>query len=242
MRERIKNSPSAKIAKPRFSPTMTATSAWQRFSYTFTLGATTDIRNIWLSSFDRSTGANLQIVDFELYTGSSDLGPQVLAGHLYPGAHAYDTAPSYSGGVLDLTNSAFGAIQFGTAASLSTVTAMAVAEKTATGGSGFQVLLSKIQNYSDFLFETDQGGAAAGNLNDAKVMAQYAGIYEPAGMGWHTFTLRVDGTYVDLFIDDVRLLRATATPSGAISLADMFVNEINAAGLYGNLKFNSIAL
>ena len=95
------------------SPVKTATSSWQRFSYTFTTASSLGINRVSLCSIDGVTAANLQICDLELYSGSSDLGPQTLAGHMYLGSSAYDATPTYAAGELNLSTGGYGMVQMG---------------------------------------------------------------------------------------------------------------------------------
>src|SRR5260370_36847805 len=75
-------------------------------------------------------------------------------------------------------------------------TAMAVVQKT-IANSVWNAILSKVQNYADFGFVTDEANKADGFLNGANVTTQFANLFEPAGQDWHTSTLRADGINVD---------------------------------------------
>lgn len=90
------------------SPELTATSAWQRFSFTGNI----------LGSYAFGIGypltvaaTVLEINNLTVYAGSSDLGREVLGGHLRLGMTAYTGSYSYASGVLTATKAA-GYIQF----------------------------------------------------------------------------------------------------------------------------------
>jgi hypothetical protein len=226
------------------SSAQTATSAWQRFSYTFTIGSSTTLNLIGLGSIDGSTAGNIQIADLELYSGSSDLGPETFAGHLYLGASAYDTRPSYATGELNLSANGYGLIQFPTNQTFATMTVQALVSKVAAA-SAYQSILSKAQDFNALSAMTERSTAPASYFNNNSGVvgpAQSSGLWVATGKGYHVVTLRYNGTTFDYWIDDVRVLTNTVTLS-SVTAADLFVNLTNSTTLYGGNKFaGAIAL
>jgi peptidoglycan hydrolase-like protein with peptidoglycan-binding domain/lysophospholipase L1-like esterase len=225
------------------SSAQTATASWQRFTYTFTLGSPAGINLIGLGSIDGSTAGNIQFTDFELYSGSSDLGPSTYGGHLYLGSSAYDTRPVYTSGTLDLSSNGYGLIQYPSNQTFSAVTLQALVSKVASG-SGYHSILSKVQSYTDLSLMTEQSTAPAGYFNGGNAVgpAQSSGLWVASGKGYHVVTLRYDGAKYDYWIDDIRML-TNATVRSSVTASDLFLNLTNSTALYGGNKFaGSIAL
>lgn len=224
------------------SAIQTATSAWQRFTYTFTNVGTDAINLIGICSIDGSTGANLQICDFELYAGSSDLGPQSYVGDLYLGANAYDTRPSYVAGELNLSTGGYGLIQFAAATTISStgVTAIALVSRVAAGSS-FQSFLSKVQAHATFTASSSISNAPCDFTEVAFAAVTGTGLWPTQGAGYHAFTHRYDGTNRDLFLDDLKILRKTLAVSD-FTLRDFYVGLVNTVALPCGYKVVGIAL
>lgn len=224
------------------SAVKTATSAWQRFSYTFTydMADTRRLDYFSLCSIDGATDANLQICDFEIYAGSSDLGPTSLAGHLLLGTSAADTRPTYASGALDLSSTGVGLIQFPEATTISStgITAIAIVSKVASETYG--AFLSKVQNYQHF------SGISTIADKPADFKASFhnpvAGLWDLQSLGdYHGITHRYDGTNRDLWIDDVRLFRKASTVSD-FSIRDFYVGVVASIALPSGLKIAGMAL
>lgn len=222
------------------SSVKTATSSWQRFSYTFTLGVSTAASSISLCSSDGATAANIQICDLELYQGASDLGPSTRAGHLVLGSNAYDTTPSYSGGALDLSTGGYGLIQLAASNTITNVTAMAVLSKVTTG-SGYESFMSKVQNYSHFSAMIAQSGGPYTYMGAGSDFSQLAGMWGLLGQGYHCLTHRNNGTTSELWLDDIKLFSTTASAS-SYSLRDIYVGALNALYFVSDSKVANIAL
>jgi peptidoglycan hydrolase-like protein with peptidoglycan-binding domain/lysophospholipase L1-like esterase len=219
------------------SSAQTTTSAWQRFSWTFTTASPAGINLIGLGSIDGSTAGNIQITDFELYSGSTDLGSGNYGGHLYLGSSAYDTRPSYTSGALDLSSNGYGLIQFPTDQTFTNITVQALVSKVAAG-TGYQSILSKAQSYTALSAMTEQSTAPYSYFNGSGAVApeQGSGLWVASGKGYHVITLRYDGTKFDYWVDDVRVLTNTVARS-PVTAADLFVNLTNTTSLYGGNKF-----
>lgn len=225
------------------STAKTATSAWQRFSYTFTLADPSSIQNIGLGSIDGSTDGNIQICDFELFSGSSDLGPQTYAGHLNLGGSAWDTKPSYAAGALDLSTGGYGLIQFPTSQSFTTITAQALVSRVGAGNGGYMPFLSKVQSYLNLSMATEISGAPTYYFNSQQPgPAQQPGLWVASGKGYHIITARYDGVTEDYFLDDIKFL-SVARSLSTMTASDLWTNVLAGTGLYGGNKFaGAIAL
>jgi len=214
------------------SAAKTATSAWQRFTYTWTAGApvTGSIAIV------DNAGANavLAVCDFEMFQGSSDLGPELLAGHMYLGGSAVSNLPTTSGGYVDFTansGSTLAFLQFLTPQTLTSFTISALVNRTATGAS-LRSILEELNHFLDFVFYTST--VAAGEkfifnfaATDPLIDAQ-AGLWNHAvGIGAHAITVRYDATTVDLFFDDVRCRTSSANPALSQAIANLFVGFLD---------------
>lgn len=224
------------------SDVMTATSAWQRFSYTFTTGAPAGINRVSMCSSDGSTAAELQVCDLELYAGSSDLGPQTLAGHMYLGRSAYTSIPSAASGWLDLSGGGTALIQMPSTTTLTTFTAMAVVSKTAAG-SAYQAFLSKAQAYAQFTAYTEQSGRPDTLFQTgSNVYGQIdGGLWALLNDGAHVIGCRYDDTTISFWLDDIQLLQAAVSRSN-VDVRDFWVGIVNDYSLNSGCKINSIAL
>lgn len=221
------------------SPVKVATSTWQRFSYTFTRASSLAINIILLCSIDGSTAANLQICDFELFAGSADLGPVILAGHLYLGDTAFDTRPSYSGGVIDLSTGGWGQVQFANNISTALCTTMALISKTAAGSS-YQAWLSKVQNYGEFTAASDIGLSPYFGIGAIRSF-NGPGLWQLLGQGYHLLTHRYNGVTGELWLDDLKLFTYTGTVP-TIMIKDFLCGSVSSPALNSGFKLSSMAL
>jgi lysophospholipase L1-like esterase len=220
------------------SPAKTATSTWQRFSYTFTKGSPTSPAAFLLCSVDGSTGANIQICDFELFAGSSDLGPSVPSGHLYLGTNAFDSRPAYASGAVDLSGGSWGLVQFASNFSTAACTTLAVISKTAAG-SGYHAWLSKVQNYLDFTAYSEINLAPYRGIGNTVVL-DAAGLWSLLNRGYHVLTHRYDGTKSQLWLDDILLFEATG--GGTKDVRDLFSGIVSSTDLPAGFKLAQMAL
>jgi len=228
----------------------TATGSWQRFTYTFTLASTTGSQQFSICN-DGSTTASIQICDFELFAGSSDLGQSngtSPAGHFYLGNNHYATQPAVASNELDLANQGWGQIQLPSNLSLSNgFTHVTLIKKTAAG-SAYHATLSKCQNFNDFTMMTELSkavcnflGVAVRNYNGENLAGAIVGMWELLNQGYHVHTVRYDGTNTDWWLDDCLLHRK----AGAITdktFRDFHVGIVNSISLYAGNKMHSMAL
>lgn len=90
------------------SSEMTATSTWQRFSFT---GNILGEYAFGIGHTSPAGATVLEINNLNVYAGSVDLGREVFGGHLRLGVMAFPNSYSYAGGVITATKAA-GFIQF----------------------------------------------------------------------------------------------------------------------------------
>lgn len=194
----------------------TATSSWKRFSYSFTLGSTTEPNKLGICSSDGSTGADILIRDLELYKGSRDYGPARPDGHIYiDNVNAF--AGTYSAGV---QSPAIGIVQFPTALDLSTFTAQ-YCVSVITGGA-YNAVLADAQDFTNFAVVSEgsngpmdivsANSSSIGNKNSTgQVFQTRPGLWNLQGTGYHVLTYRYDGTALELWLDDVRMFHHERT-------------------------------
>lgn len=131
---------------PQSSANKTATTSWQRFSFTTTL--ISGVNGYGL--LNAGVGANIEICDVEVFAGSADLGPTTLGGHMIMD-YGSVSAP-VSGGIIDLTGGSnrAGVFQFPAKSTYSAFTVIGVGLKASAIG-GMQEIIGGTGN---FVFET----------------------------------------------------------------------------------------
>lgn len=221
------------------SATKTATSAYQRFSYTFTRGTDFQASQVGVCSIDGATSATLDVDNVELYAGASDLGPMVTNdGNLYLGKTQVTTAPAVSGNAIDLTTGGYGFIAIPETTSAA-FTAMAVLSKTAAG-SAFDGFLSATHDFTKLTALVDQSGVAH-TYFDGDTAYNFAGLWSLINQGYHMLTHRSDGTEAQLWVDDFLLFRSTKT-AGSVAMRDFFMGVVSNTSLGSGCLVNSLAL
>ncbi len=221
------------------SAVKTATSVWQRFTYTFTLGAPVGAVNFGLVSSDGVAGADLQIIDFEIFAGAVDLGlgANNAAGHAYFGDSAYQTQ-TYAAGV---KTNGYASVNLPLSIANTAFTFSALVNVTTAGG--FNGMLSELNSYgpltlhsviasqgftdvtasgfafrNDILADTSIGSGAFSNI-----------VFTPVVDGkYRQFTYTYSAGVLELWVNDVRMYRWEKTLS-AYSFYNLWLNTINAA-------------
>jgi peptidoglycan hydrolase-like protein with peptidoglycan-binding domain/lysophospholipase L1-like esterase len=218
------------------SDTFTATSTWQRVSYTATVPTLSNAFVMPFISFDRSTGTDLHVCDLALYEGSVDIGEPQLSGHLYLGSTATANLPTFADGALNFAGGAYGAIQFASSTSIASTTAIAFAYRQGDG-SEYQPFLSKVQSHVDFSAFLEREKMSEFMFGGQ----QFSDAQQSRGLmsGWHMVTNLHTGTTTQVWRDDVKLLTVGRT-AGPVSLSDLFVS--NLAGFSSNYKIAAVAL
>jgi lysophospholipase L1-like esterase len=214
--------------------TKTATSAWQRLTVTKTIvgGASVAI-NI---GGNGSTTATLEVGEFSVYSGSSDQGPEVYVGHMYPGAGAYDTNISVGSGYINFDAAQrFGIMQFATGTALTAYTVIAIASRQ--NSNTYSHMLSDAADYTKLTAcfqESDKPQILFSGAPIAYPQTSFAAVVnniynETVGAGLHALTQRYDGTTFALFNDNSPIcVDSTHTGRSTTTSGDLF------AGIYHN--------
>jgi lysophospholipase L1-like esterase len=191
------------------------------------------------------SATTFKIINARLHSGSSDLGVDVLDGHMYFGPNMYDNQPTYAAGELTLNASGkFGVVQFPASTTLTAYTALALGKKKAVPGGQIQAFLSKITAYTDFAAcYTDANATPGGQFNAITVTAgsNAAGLWQQTLNQWDTITTRYDAANFHVFMEDTKA-HTQASASKTASIRDLFVHIAVSSGIYAKYTFSTIAL
>lgn len=226
---------------------LTASSTMSRQSRTFTVGSGTSIGDIGIGSVDGSTAGNIQIVDFELYQGSADLGAEKYGGHAYLGVSGLDTTANCSGGKVDMSTGGFGIVPEPSTKTVGAFTIQCLVSKQSSGGNIYFPMVSNIASHTTFSPCTEINTFPSGYINSstANVLAgpngvQSPGLFVASGKGYHCVSVRYDGTnYLDYIIDGVIVARNTVSIT-SFNIADLFINCLNLNTNYGGNSFAGV--
>lgn len=223
------------------STQFTATASWQRFTYTFVKGSTAD-QNIYM--INDATTANIQFCDFEMYAGSSDLGPEAAPiGNLLIGLDPYSNTATYSAGVLNMSaNDSQGFIQFPSNIDVSAgFTVVTLAKKTGTS-TGYVSALSSATTYQNMSAYLERGSAPSFAYNgEGTYQENYSNFWRFTGLNWHTFGHRYNGTERTLFLDGGRMFYQTVAV-GAPTLRDFKFSTITNDQYGEGWQFHAVAV
>lgn len=196
------------------------TSSWARYTYTFTWAG----GNLVVGIGNASAGNNIQICDFEMFAGSSDLGPVAKAGHMYLGSGPGAYIPGYGSntGYLDFaTNPSIALTQFynsvanpvGAFTVSMLVNCVNYPQLSNTGTSVFFQTPDSTSLVCYSYYNTTTGAAVALQVNgvSAASVVSGGGLYPSAGAWWsnlkgngfHVITFHYDGTNYRIIYDDV---------------------------------------
>lgn len=213
----------------------TATTSWQRFTFTATVTAGTNL--LIPVSDDGASGLDVVIHDLELFSGSSD-AQTTLAGHMVLGGVSGVGVPSFADNSLNF-NSAYAVVQFATPGTYSQFTALAVVSKTAAGSS-YQAYLSKIQSFGAFGAYMEQGSAPQ-TANLANYTTGGPGLWVLLNKGYNCIANRYDGTKHTTWLNDLKLYDKTGSFS-AVTLQDLWVGATNDPSYLTGYKISAIAM
>lgn len=223
------------------SSTKVATASWQRFSFTFTTGSGT--KSLYFARAVASAGYSLQVIDAVLYPGSSDLGEPALGGHVYLGQDHYDARPSYASGVLDMTNSGFGTLQFPADLALTTFTLITVASKTVNTATAFSASISRMASYLNFAPTLDHSRATEAWFGAQQILTDgTTGGLNPYGDGWKVYGVRYDGTKGAAFMNGAKFIEQSVSVSTPASVADLMYAAFQSTSFTGLYKIHAVAL
>lgn len=217
----------------------TATSSWQRFSYTFTKGASWNGNTLYVCSIDGATAANIAVCNFDLYSGSSDLGPESLVGTMALGVSNVASVPSVTGGAIDFSSGGVGIVQYPANVTGTARTVCAVVSKTAAGTT-FQGVLSKIQNYQHFTAMTDQGNNGQVQYAGGTHTLNAAGLWRLLNRGYHLISVVASASGTRVYLDKA-LLFSDSTAMGSQTMRDFWVSAVNTYALTSGLKMQAMA-
>lgn len=184
------------------SGTLTATSVWQRFYFTATVGAGSQL--ILFLRAVASGGFNLEVCDVALYPGTVTSQEEVFAGHMYLGPNHFTAAPAVASGELDFTADGWASMQF-PATSFSRFSIVAVARRT-RNTSTYNAIISTPSGYLSLTPMYDQsssfrsygGGQALGStVSLANAMKLY-------NRGWRVHAQVYDGTQLNGYLNDAK--------------------------------------
>lgn len=234
------------------SPTYTATSTWQRAVFTFTATASFGIVQI-VTSIDGTTGYDIQICDFQLFAGSSDLNTtwatqSPLDTHIYFGRSVLDSNVTVSSGGFEVNGgNDYGFIQFPDSVTLTNFALVTCFARQSTGGSGGFGVFSTVGNGNvvvEVQISDQQPGFDVGGVT--AVFPRALGAMVPKDSTYRLWGSRMkgDGT-ADVWADDSAFYfqnSPTYSPTSQ-SVKDMYVGCTSspASGTSG-YKFNSMVL
>jgi len=235
------SSQSFKMGDIAGSPTtQTATTSWQRFAVTF---VATGSSMAYAASPDGTTGWDLLVDNYAVFSGSSDLGRETLAGHMYLDERPQDTATTNPAtGVVNFDNSGSGVVQFGSALSMNAFTLSAVVKRTSATDSGYMALLSDPSNYGTFTALLSNAALTANTFYAGNTGNQKNGPWYRNGSGWHVITHRYDGANYAIFVDGSKAFQI-ALVATAGSIRNFLAFTINGFGQFNSSsQMNSMAL
>jgi lysophospholipase L1-like esterase len=233
----------------------TATTSWSRITATHSLSAGGYVLPMqWISGT-----LDVTCDDFEMYPGSSDLGRETLAGHLYLGRSAYSNFGTNGSGIVNPTSAGYGVIQFNASqGGLTAFTSMAMVNKITAGPNNQQdaltrlptsfgdfgsVLDNNIVAYSGFYPTIMFGASNSIPLPSGSSAAQAdQGFFKMQGAGWHVLTQKYDGTKADVFVDDVLIGTKTYSATTPQNVNDLQFNITQQTSNISGYEYNSMAL
>lgn len=232
------------------TPDKTATTSWQRFTYTVTFATSVLTPNIGILNDSVGSAADLLICDLELFSGSSDLGPIITDGNLYLGSTAYGTSlPSLSANVLNMNN-AYGVFQV-PYYTPTNITAQAVVKLNASASS-YRAFISNIKNYLTFTAYVDNSlqmesiaSTIFGNTVPSNTSTTNApGLWNLFDGNWHVLTssYNASGSISTYYLDDVFLGYIGGAASTFTNLGDFWANNLITGGYTANYQLLGMSL
>lgn len=221
------NAQSIRLGRLGSEATKAVTTSWARITTTFTVTAGA-IQCVACRGIDGATAGSVQICDATLHAGSSDLGPDVLAGHCYFGINAYAETTSVSGGIYIGAFSTRRALAQFPTASFSAVTMIAVMRCARSVGLGYPLGLTNAQ----IALFGENGGIADANFHGSSLIFNtairrlYPNLWKYLGAGWTVRGASYDGVTGRFWVDDI-LFAQTPLTLAATSAADWFIDAFS---------------
>lgn len=221
------------------SSAKTATATWQRFTHTFTTGGGNLAYALCLCSVDGVTGAELAVIDFELFPGSSDLGlgADNAGGHFYTGL-----TDGYSPTISGNTFGGFGVSHLPAKVSRDAFTVVCLAKMASYPG--LNSIISDAAIFSTANVQTINGTFGYPNVTDANTsfMTGITGLttfqmlqnIPPVDSLYRQHAYTFDNGLVEHWINDVRI-HSWPTTLTAFDFYTLFVNATNQTYIAANV-------
>lgn len=224
-----------KIGPTASLQTLTATTSWQRFPFTFAANGSTQV---FFCRSDGTNAADLLFEDATVYAGSVDLGAEVLAGHAYLGRDAFEGVATVASGILTPSTS-YALSLLPAAQTLNGVTVIAIARKNTQLFSLGGMLSNGQSNPALTLFadnnSVQDSNFSGGTIAPATPPYRYPNLWLQYQKGWAGFGMRHDLTTGALWLDDIKLMQRTPQAKSANTLEDTVIGAV----LNGASVFNS---
>lgn len=227
------------------STTLNAYASGSRQSFTFTHPGGPCTITLYGSS---PSGTNdILIRDCELFSGGADLHRPVV-GHIYMAG----PAPSMSGGLLNMSAGSYGICQLGGELAIGPFTIQA-AVKSVAPGQGQNPILSKIQSYTDFTFQTTQQYSYSGemprtaqnqsfNQIDGAQATLFDGILRLIDSNsLNLLTMTYDCAKTEFWVNDAMFYRHEVAMTST-SIRDLFFNIMAATNAYSGQAYLGMGL
>ena len=207
------------------SSAFTATSAWQRFTYTFTLSVTTNMASTVMMCCNAALDpANLLICDFEIFLGAVDLGHGLFGAHMTVDASPADTLTTFASNVLDFSNAGYAVAQTQTEKSLTSSTAVMLIARTTPKDAAAHPILGKPVDYTSFTL------MAAGSAGGPQIYCAGSGGFQSGAstqdqqpLGYIALAFRIGSKTNAVFINGVRVGNDKASAPTSVSLKSMLL-------------------
>lgn len=221
--------------------TKTATSSWGRYSTQIT--STGGSMFMLMYAAGGSSVADFEICDFELYAGSSDLGPSVNAGHIYLGL----TSPTYSSGALDFSSGGLALNQFEQLDTSQGITVAYITKRVGAGfNASFQPVVAKAGlSWQGFTVGNEVNGNGSGfYIGSFLNQSQYNGgaPIDSNGNDWACFVQTLSPTVHQTWVNGIKFLERTGISWTPPTIKDFYVGSLANAVYYSGDKLSALAI
>jgi lysophospholipase L1-like esterase len=230
---------------PSQMTTFTPTTSWARYAVTVTVSGGT----AFLIIFSPGAATDIEICDFEVFSGSADLGPEAVSSGIYFQKNTAATAnPSTPvNGQLDLSNgNNIPFIQFPTGENMGSFSLLWNSKWVASSyNSAAQVVLANMSppsNYTKFYTGLYGNGGLGGAMNGTNFFTNGtdADTVDSINRNTSTFCFTYDGATAKMYCNG-QLLAQNSVAATAQTIADFFFNTYNNVGFSG-YKYGALAL
>lgn len=221
--------------------TKTASASWQRFTVTLTTTNTSPFL-VWLYTPDGTSAANFEICNAELFSGSSDLGPEPISSHIYFHKLTSGAAnPSLSAGLLDPTANNAGFIQFASSTSFGPMSLVWTGKlANSPFNESFQPIIANMApqgSWANFVVnEMDPLRISSTTLGAPNAPAQWDSL----NRGVSTICVTYDGSTTKVYVNGILLLSKSGSAS-ASAIKDLYFSRL-AQSYYSGYTLGAFAL